>query len=44
MKAELENSRARMEREHARSVEFASERLVKELLLIHRQLGASSGG
>jgi molecular chaperone GrpE len=34
MKAELENSRARMEREHARSVEFASERLVKELLFI----------
>jgi molecular chaperone GrpE len=34
MKAELENSRARMEREHARSVELASERLVKELLPI----------
>src|ERR671916_95156 len=32
MKAELENSRARLEREHARSVELASERLVKELL------------
>ena len=44
MKAELENSRARMEREHARSVEFASERLVKELLPIldnlERALGA----
>jgi molecular chaperone GrpE len=34
MKAELENSRARLEREHARSVELASERLVKELLPI----------
>jgi molecular chaperone GrpE len=34
MKAELENSRARMEREHARSVELASKRLVKELLPI----------
>ena len=32
MKADLENSRARLEREHARSVELASERLVKELL------------
>ena len=44
MKAELENSRARMEREHARSVELASERLVKELLPIldnlERALGA----
>ncbi len=34
MKAELENSRARLEREHTRSVELASERLVKELLPI----------
>ena len=34
MKAELENSRTRLEREHARSVEFASERVVKELLPI----------
>ena len=34
MKAEFENSRARLEREHARSVELASERLVKELLPI----------
>jgi molecular chaperone GrpE len=34
MKAELENSRARLEREHARSVELASKRLVKELLPI----------
>jgi molecular chaperone GrpE len=34
MKAELENSRTRLEREHARSVELASERLVKELLPI----------
>ena len=34
MKAELENSRARLDREHARSVELASERLVKELLPI----------
>jgi molecular chaperone GrpE len=34
MKAELENSRARLEREHARSVELASERLVRELLPI----------
>jgi molecular chaperone GrpE len=34
MKAELENSRARLEREHARSLELASERLVKELLPI----------
>ncbi len=34
MKAELENSRARLEREHARSVELASERLIKELLPI----------
>jgi molecular chaperone GrpE len=34
MKAELENSRARLEREHARLVELASERLVKELLPI----------
>jgi molecular chaperone GrpE len=34
MKAELENSRARLEREHALSVELASERLVKELLPI----------
>ena len=34
MKAELENLRARLEREHARSVELASERLVKELLPI----------
>jgi molecular chaperone GrpE len=34
MKAELENSRSRLEREHARSVELASERLVKELLPI----------
>ena len=34
MKAELDNSRARLEREHARSVELASERLVKELLPI----------
>ena len=34
MKAEFENSRARLEREHARSVEFASERVVKELLPI----------
>jgi molecular chaperone GrpE len=34
MKAELENSRARLDREHARSVKLASERLVKELLPI----------
>ena len=34
MKAELENSRARLDREHARSVELASERLMKELLPI----------
>ena len=34
MKAELRNSRARLKREHARSVELASERLVKELLPI----------
>jgi molecular chaperone GrpE len=34
MKAELKNSRARLERKHARSVELASERLVKELLPI----------
>jgi molecular chaperone GrpE len=34
MKAEFENSRARLEREHARSVDLASERLVKELLPI----------
>jgi molecular chaperone GrpE len=34
MKAELENSRTRLEREHARSVELASERLMKELLPI----------
>jgi len=34
MKAELENSRARLEREHERSVELASERLVKQLLPI----------
>jgi molecular chaperone GrpE len=34
MKAELENSRARLKREHARSVELASERIVKELLPI----------
>jgi molecular chaperone GrpE len=34
MKAELENSRARLEREHAHSAELASERLVKELLPI----------
>ena len=34
MKAELKNSRARLEREHTRSVELASERLVKELLPI----------
>ena len=34
MKAELENSRTRLEREHARSVKLASERLVKELLPI----------
>jgi molecular chaperone GrpE len=34
MKAEFENSRARLEREHARSVELASEQLVKELLPI----------
>ena len=34
MKAELENSRARLEREHARSIELASERIVKELLPI----------
>ena len=44
MKAELENSRARLEREHARAVELASERLVKELLPIldnlERALGA----
>ena len=32
MKAELENSRARLERERARSVQLASERVVKELL------------
>jgi molecular chaperone GrpE len=32
MKAEFENSRARLEKEHARAVELASERLVKELL------------
>ena len=34
MKAEFDNSRTRLEREHARSVELASERLVKELLPI----------
>jgi molecular chaperone GrpE len=34
MKAELENSRARLEREHARLAQLASERLVKELLPI----------
>jgi molecular chaperone GrpE len=34
MKAELKNSRARLKRKHARSVELASERLVKELLPI----------
>src|SRR3954454_23690894 len=34
MKAELDNSRARLEREHARSSELASERLVKEHLPI----------
>ncbi len=34
MKAEFDNSRARLEREHARSVELASERLVKQLLPI----------
>jgi molecular chaperone GrpE len=34
MKAELENSRARLEREHERSVELASERLVTQLLPI----------
>ena len=34
MKAEFENSRARLEREHTRSVELASEHLVKELLPI----------
>lgn len=32
MKAELENSRKRQEREHARLVQLASERLVRELL------------
>jgi molecular chaperone GrpE len=44
MKAEFENSRARLEREHAHSAELASERLVKELLPIldnlERALGA----
>ena len=34
MKAEFENSRTRLEREHTRSLELASERLVKELLPI----------
>jgi molecular chaperone GrpE len=34
MKAEFENSRTRLEREHARSLELASERLVTELLPI----------
>ena len=34
MKAELENSRARLEKEHARLAQLASERLVKELLPI----------
>jgi molecular chaperone GrpE len=34
MKAEFDNSRTRLEREHARSVELASERLVTELLPI----------
>ncbi len=34
MKAELENSRTRLEEEHARLVQLASERLVKELLPI----------
>jgi molecular chaperone GrpE len=34
MKVEFENSRARLEREHARSVELASERIVKKLLPI----------
>jgi molecular chaperone GrpE len=34
MKAELENSRARLEREHERSVELASERIVTQLLPI----------
>ena len=33
MKAELENSRARLAREHARSVELASERLVRGYML-----------
>jgi len=32
MKAELENSRARLEKEHARLVQLASEQLVEELL------------
>ena len=34
MKAELENSRARLEKEHARLAQLASEQLVKELLPI----------
>ena len=34
MKAGFENSRTRLEREHTRSLELASERLVKELLPI----------
>src|SRR5215217_6746449 len=34
MKAEFDNSRTRLEREHARSVELASERLVTELFPI----------
>jgi len=34
MKAEFENSRTRLEREHTRSLQHASERLVKELLPI----------
>jgi molecular chaperone GrpE len=34
MKAEFENSRTRLEREHTRSVQHASERLVTELLPI----------
>ena len=43
MKAELENSRARLKREHARSVELASERLVKELLPILHNLERALG-
>lgn len=43
MKAELENSRARLEREHARAVELASERLVKELLPILDNLDRALG-